>query len=160
MVATAKNFEVCSAGEGCANPDNQLTGSRAGNGYVFNANVLAAVEDGGLHGCLAQLARRFNGIAANLDDLFYSASANVENFLNCVPADLKHIANGTAANLQDILNGRTTAFYGVCHRVLLERRRECRLAGSLRKLPRSRGLKHLMMDPAKRRQSNCGNGSI
>ncbi len=109
MVAAAKDFQVCSASEGSADANNQLAGGGPRNRHVFNANILAAVEDRGLHGSLAQLARGLDGIAADLNDLFNGAPANVEDFLDGIAADLEHIADGAAANLEDILDRRAAA---------------------------------------------------
>ena len=121
MIAAAKNFEVGAAGEGGADADDEFTGLRPGNGHIFDANIFAAVEDCGLHGSLAQLARGLDGIAANLNNLFNGASANVEDFLDGVAADLEHISDGTATDLEDILDRGAAAFYRVWHRSLLER---------------------------------------
>ena len=117
MVAAAKNFQVCSASEGGADADNQLAGGCPGNRHIFNANILAAMQDCGLHGSLAQLARGLDGIAADLNDLFNGAPANVEDFLDGIAADLEHISNGAAADLEDILDRRAAALDGVLYRV-------------------------------------------
>ncbi len=109
MVTAAKDFQVRSASEGSADADNQLAGACPGNRHIFNPNVLAAVQDRGLHGPLAQLARGLDGIAADLNDLFNGAPANVEDFLDGIAADLEHISNGTSADLEDILDRRAAA---------------------------------------------------
>ena len=137
MVTAAKDFQVCSASEGGADADNQLAGGCPGNWHIFNPNVLAAVQNRGLHGSLAQLARGLDGVAADLNDLFNGAPANVEDFLDGIAADLEHIPNGAAADLEDILDRRAAALDGVLyrlwHRCLLERLRKCSLDGSVRK---------------------------
>jgi hypothetical protein len=115
MIATTKDFEIRSTGEGSANAHDQFTGARPGNGHVFDANVLASVEDCGLHGSLAKLARGLDGIAANLNDLFNCASANVEDFLDGIAADLENISDGTSTDLEDIFDGGSTALYRVWH---------------------------------------------
>src|SRR5579864_862032 len=102
MVAATKNFQIRSARESCADAYDQLAGFRARNRHIFNPNILASVQDRGLHGCLAQLARGLDRIAADLDDFFNSAPANVEDFLDGIAADLEYISNGAAANLEDI----------------------------------------------------------
>ena len=154
MVTAAKDFQVCSAGEGCADADNQLAGGCPRNRHVFNANVLAAVQNRGLHGSLAQLARGLDGVAADLNDLFNGAPANVEDFLDGVAADLEHISNGAAADLEDILDRRAAALdsvlYRLWHLFLHERLRNCSLIGSVGKLPRLRGAIH-EKEPAKGR---------
>jgi hypothetical protein len=129
MVAATKNFQVCPTCESSTDSDNQFTGRCPGNGHIFDANVLASVEDCGLHGSLAKLARRLDGIAANLNDLFNCASANVEDFLDGIAADLENISDGTSTDLEDILDRGSAALYRVWHRFLLERLLKSSLAG-------------------------------
>ena len=120
VVTATKDFQVRSASEGGTDANNQLTGSGARDGHVFNANVLATVKDRGLHGSLPQLACRFDRVAADLNNFFDGAPANVEDFFDSIAADLEHISDGAAANLQDILDRRAAALnvsftvFGIC----------------------------------------------
>jgi hypothetical protein len=77
MVSAAKNFEIRSTRERSADAHDQLAVACPGNRHIFDANVLASVEDCGLHGSLAKLARGLDGIAADLNNLFNGAPANV-----------------------------------------------------------------------------------
>jgi hypothetical protein len=77
MVSAAKNFEIRSTGEGSADAHDKLAVACPGNRHIFDANVLASVEDCGLHGSLAKLARGLDRIAADLNNLFNGAPANV-----------------------------------------------------------------------------------
>ena len=143
MVAASKDFQVCSTSESGSYANNQFAGGGARNWHVFNANILPAVQDRGLHGSLAQLTRGLDRIAADLNDLFNGAPANVDDFLDGIAAYLEHITNGAAANLEDILDRRAAALNGVLyrlwHRSLHERLRKSSLAGSVGKLRRLRG---------------------
>jgi gamma-glutamyl phosphate reductase len=117
------------------------------------------VQDGRLHGSLAQQARGLDGIATNLNDVFNGAPADVEDFLDGIAADLEHISNRTSADLEDVLDCRAAALYRVWHRFLLERLRKCSLVGRVQKLSRLRD----PVDeekPAKERKRKSGNGAI
>ena len=50
MIAAAKDLQIGSAGQRSAHADDQFAGSGLGNGHLLDANIFAAVEDGGLHG--------------------------------------------------------------------------------------------------------------
>jgi hypothetical protein len=54
VISAAKNLQVRSAGEGRADPDNQLPRSRLGDGHAFDAHVFASMENRGPHGCCHQ----------------------------------------------------------------------------------------------------------
>jgi hypothetical protein len=57
MIATTKDFEIRSTSEGGADAHDQLAVTRPRNRHIFDAYVFASVEDCGLHGSLAKLAR-------------------------------------------------------------------------------------------------------
>ena len=109
-----EKLEVRSTGQSGADATISSPGA-ARERHVFNANILAAVQDRGLHGSLPQLPSGLDCIASDLNDLFNGAPANVENFFDGIAADLENISDGTAADLEDIFDRRATAFYRVWH---------------------------------------------
>ena len=50
VVAAAVDLEVCAAGQGGADAQDQFAGGGSGDGDVLDAEVFLAAEDGGSHG--------------------------------------------------------------------------------------------------------------
>ena len=97
VIAATKDFEIGAAGEGSANLDDELAGRGPGNRHVLDANIFAAMEDGGLHGaapvkkCMldrfaAQPDGSFNFLAAFDDDGFDSVEANSDDRFDGIEA--------------------------------------------------------------------------
>jgi ribosomal protein L35 len=70
MIAAAKDLQVRAAGERRAHADNQLAGPGLGNRHLLDADILASVEDRGLHGAAAVQERVLDRFAAQADGGF------------------------------------------------------------------------------------------
>jgi hypothetical protein len=117
VVTAAKDFQVGSAGKGGADAENQFAGRGFGHRHIFNSNVLAPVEDCGLHGSFGEPAGGLDGIAADLNDLFNGVPADMEDFFNGVSADVKYVFNRVAADLEGVFDRGAAALDGALYRV-------------------------------------------
>ena len=86
MVAAAEDLQVSAAGERRADADDQLTGPGLGNRHALYANILASVEDRGLHRCAAVEKHVLDGHAALVDGGFDLLAAFDDHRLDCIQA--------------------------------------------------------------------------
>jgi hypothetical protein len=56
VITTAVDLEVCAAGKGGANAQNQFTGTGGRDGDILYTEVFLAAKDGGSHGSAWGLA--------------------------------------------------------------------------------------------------------
>ena len=70
VISAAKDFEIGAAGESRANADDELAGCGLGNGNLLDADIFAAVKDGGAHGDAPVKKRVLDCFAAMVDNGF------------------------------------------------------------------------------------------
>ena len=104
VIAAAKNFQIGSAGERRAHADDQLADGGLGNGNLLDADIFAAVEDGGLHGAAPVKKRVLDGPAALVDNGFDRPAAFDDHRLDRIQAGLDDRLDGIQAALDDVLD--------------------------------------------------------
>ena len=104
MIAAAEDLQVGSAGERRTHADNQLAGPGLGNRNLLDANILAAVEDRGLHGAAAVEKRVLDGPAAQADGGFDRPAALDDHVSTVFRPDFDHRLDGIQASLDDVLD--------------------------------------------------------
>jgi hypothetical protein len=103
MIAAAENLQVSSAGERSAYADYQLTGPGFGNRNLLNANILASVEDSGLHRRAVE-KHALDGHAAVVDGGFDLPATLDEYSLDCIQACTDNLFNCVQAPLDNVLD--------------------------------------------------------
>ena len=104
VISAAKNFEIGAAGERRADADDELAGGGLGNGNLLDANIFAAVKDGGAHGDAAVEKRVLYGLAAMVDDGFDRLAAFFDDRLDRIQACLDDRFDSIEAALDNILD--------------------------------------------------------
>ena len=75
-----------------------------GNRDLLDANIFAAVEDGGLHGAAAGEGRILDRLAASADGGFDGVAAHDDSRLDGIQASLDDIFDCVQAALDDVLD--------------------------------------------------------
>ncbi len=134
VIAAAKDLQIGSAGERRADADDQLARCGLGNGNLLDANIFAAVEDGGAAWCCARgeaRSRRSCGpgwtadstvLAAFDDSRLDGIQAGFDDRLDGIQAALDDVLDLFAAFFDNGLDGLAAAedrvFHRAGHRVL------------------------------------------
>ena len=120
VISAAKDFEIGAAGESRAHADDELARGCLGNGNLLDANIFAAVKDGGAHGDAPVKKRVLDCLAAVLDNGLDRLAAfddyrldGIQAYFNDrfdrIEAALDNILDFLAATFDDGLDGLATA---------------------------------------------------
>ncbi len=123
VIAAAKDFEIGAAGERRAHANDQFAGGGLGNGNLLDADIFAAVKDGGAHGAAPVEKRVLDGPAALADSGLDRLAAFDDDRLDGIQACLDDRLDGIQAAFDDVLD----LFCGPLRR---RSRRSCGRGGS------------------------------
>ena len=127
VIAAAKDLQIGSAGERRAHANDQLAHGGLGNRNLLDADIFAAVEDGGVHGDAPVEKRILDGPAALVDGGFDRLAAlddgrldriqaDFDDRLDCVQAAFDDVLDFFAAFFDNVLDGLAAAEDRVFHR--------------------------------------------
>jgi hypothetical protein len=110
VIPAAENFQIGTAGKRRADLDDQFAYRCLGNGNLLDANIFAAVENGGLHGAAPVNQRVLDGSATQADGGFHRSATFNDHRLNGIQADFDDRLDGVQASLDHILDGVQASF--------------------------------------------------